>query len=103
MIWAILGAAVAVYSWKLMGYLVPARFFTPRIRQIAEALTVALLAGLVALQGFGSGSEVTVDGRAAGLAVAAGLLFLSAPFLVTIVCAAITSVAAQQLLGWLSL
>lgn len=86
-----------------MGYLVPAKFFTPRIRQIAEALTVALLAGLVVLQGFGSGSEVTVDGRAAGLVVAAGLLLLRAPFLVTIVFAAITSVAAQQLLAWLAL
>ena len=103
MIWAILGAAAAVYSWKLFGYLVPDRYFTPRLKQIAEATTVALLAGLVVLQGFGSGSSLSLDGRAAGLVVAALLLLLRAPFLVTILSAAVTSVIAQQAVIWLSL
>lgn len=103
MIWAILGAALAVYSWKLMGYLIPERFFTPRLRQAAEALTVALLAGLVVLQGFSSGGNLVVDGRLAGLVVAAALLLLKAPFIVTIVGAAATSVFTQQLIAWLAL
>lgn len=103
MIWAIVGAALAVYSWKLMGYLIPERFFTSRLKQAAEALTVALLAGLVVLQGFSSGGNLVADGRLAGLAVAAALLLLKSPFIVTIIGAAVTSVFTQQLLEWLAL
>lgn len=103
MIWAIVGAAVAVYSWKLLGYLIPERFFTPRLKQVADALTVALLSGLVVLQGFSAGSSLVIDGRAAGLAIAAVLLLLRAPFLVTILVAAATSVALQQLTAGLIL
>jgi uncharacterized membrane protein len=102
-IWAILGAAAAVYSWKLLGYLIPERFFTPRLKQIADAITVALLAGLVVLQGFGAGTSLALDGRAAGLVVATGLLLCRAPFLVTILSAALTSVVAQQVVLWLGL
>ena len=103
MIWAIVGAAAAVYSWKLLGYLIPERFFTPRLKQIAESITVALLAGLVVLQGFGAGGALALDGRAAGLLVAALMLLFRAPFLVTILSAALTSVLVQQVSDLLGL
>jgi hypothetical protein len=84
----ILIASVAVYSWKLLGHLVPARLISTEARQGADAITVALLAALVGVQGFTSAGLVVFDERVVALAVAAGLLLLRAPFIVVVVVAA---------------
>jgi branched-subunit amino acid transport protein len=103
MMWtAILGAGVGCYLLKLAGVSLPARVLEhPLVERIADLIPVALLAALVAVQVFATGTRLTVDARAAGLAVAAGLLVLRAPFLV-VVCAAAATAALLRLVfpGW---
>jgi hypothetical protein len=70
----VLLASVLVYSWKLLGHLIPERFVqNPHIRSLAALLTVAMLAGLVGIQTFVSSDGIALDARAAALVVAAGL------------------------------
>ncbi len=60
----------------------------PRIMLLVGALAPALLAAFVVTNTFGSGSSLTVDARAAGLAAAAVAVAFRAPLLVAIVLAA---------------
>ena len=45
-IWTVIAASFAVYSWKILGYLVPEKLITPAFRDVADRVTVALLAAL---------------------------------------------------------
>lgn len=86
---AILLASSICLAVKAIGYLVPARWVeAPRPARIADLLTVALLAALVAVQTLGDGQAVLVDARVPAILVAAGLLAVRAPFLVVVVAAA---------------
>jgi hypothetical protein len=97
---AILIAAIICVALKTLGYLVPARVIdAPRPARIADLLTVALLAALVAVQSLGVGQAIAVDARVPAVAVAAGLLLLRAPFLVVVVAAAVVA-ALLRLWGW---
>lgn len=90
-LYLILGAAL-VFSWKLVGYLLPERFLDkPLVRNSADYLTIALLAALFAIQGFTSGQSIQIDERLAGLVVAVVALLLRMPFVVVVVVAAATS------------
>ena len=93
MIWAtIVVAGVGCYLLKLAGLSVPSAVLErPVVRRIAGLIPVALLSALVAVQVFGSGHRLALDERAAGLAVAAVLLVLRAPFLVVVFGAALTA------------
>ena len=71
MILSVLIASIAVYSWKLLGYLIPERFITDKFRDFAERVTVSLLAAMVMIQGFTVTGEVVVDARLPALLVAA--------------------------------
>lgn len=89
---AVLMAAIICVALKTLGYLIPARFVeAPRPARIADLLTVALLAALVAVQTLGVGQAIVVDARIPALLVAAGLLMLRAPFLVVVVAAAVVA------------
>lgn len=91
---AIALASVICLALKVTGYLVPPRLLeAPRPARIADLLTVALLAALVAVQTFGVGQEIVVDARVPAILVAAGLLLLRAPFLVVVVAAAAVAAA----------
>ena len=81
-------ASLAVYSWKLLGYLIPERFITDKFRDFAERVTVALLAAMVMIQGFTIQGEVVVDARLPALLVAAVLLWLRAPYILVVIAAA---------------
>lgn len=82
---AVIAASLAVFSWKLLGYLVPERFVSnPKFKQLADAITVGLLSALVGIQGFTSNSEWTVDSRLPALIFAAVLLWLRMPFIIVI-------------------
>jgi hypothetical protein len=97
---AVLLAAVICVALKAVGYLIPSRFVTaPRPARIADLLTVALLAALVAVQTLGAGQAVVVDARIPAILVAAGLLRIRAPFLVVVVAAALVA-ALLRLFGW---
>jgi uncharacterized membrane protein len=86
---------------KLAGYLVPAHWLSgPRLSRGTTLLPVALLTGLVVIQAFATAQRgLTLDARAAGLAVAVLALLLRAPFIVVVVLAAATA-AGLRYLGW---
>lgn len=85
----ILLASLAVYSWKIIGYLLPASVLNhPIVSRIANLLTVALLAALLGVQGVTAGTEIQFDARIPALGVAAGLLMVRAPFVVMVASAA---------------
>ncbi|PZU39086.1 MAG: branched-chain amino acid transporter AzlD [Microbacterium sp.] len=89
---AVLLASVICLALKAIGYLVPARWVqAPRPARIADLLTVALLAALVAVQTLAQGQALAVDARVPALLVAAGLLLVRAPFLVVVTGAAVVA------------
>lgn len=97
---AILVAALICAAWKALGYLVPPKVLeAPRPARIADLLTVALLAALVAVQTLGLGQAIVVDARVPAVIVAAGLLLLRAPFLVVVAAAALVA-ALLRFWGW---
>jgi branched-subunit amino acid transport protein len=102
-IWAcIIGAGIGCYLLKLAGMSIPARVLErPLVERIADLIPVALLAALIAVQVFASGSHLTIDARAAGLGVAVVALLLRAPFLVVVFAAALTAALLRVVFpGW---
>jgi branched-subunit amino acid transport protein len=82
---AVLAGSVGCYVLKLAGVSVPQRVLAdPRVRRIGALPPVALLSALVATQTVATGHDLTVDARAAGLAVAAVAVLGRAPFLVVV-------------------
>ncbi len=88
MILSVIIASLAVYSWKLLGYLIPERFITDKFKDFAERVTVALLAAMVMIQGFTTQGDVVVDARLPALAVAALMLWLRAPYILVVIAGA---------------
>jgi len=91
-------ASLLVYSWKLIGYLIPEKYLTPKVKAFTERVTVALLAALVVTQTFASSQELVLDARFPAVLIAGCLLWLRAPFIVVVVAAAGVA-AALRLLG----
>jgi branched-subunit amino acid transport protein len=86
---AVLVSSALVYSWKLIGYLVPERFVSnPKVRDLASLLTVSLLAALVGIQTFGTNQGVALDARLPAVVLAGVLFWLRVPFIVVVVIAA---------------
>ncbi len=82
-------AALAVYSWKIFGFMVPHTLLdNPVINRIATLLTVALLSALTGVQMLTSNGRIEFDARIPALALAAILLHLRAPFIVMVAAAA---------------
>lgn len=99
MITSVIIASLAVYSWKLLGYLIPERFITDKFRDFAERVTVALLAAMVVIQGFTIQGEVVIDARLPALMVAAVLLWLRAPYILVVIAGAAVA-GVLRLLGF---
>ena len=93
MIWpALLVACATCYLIKLAGLSLPQSFLEdPRVQRTVPLLPVALLAALIATQTFSTGHHLTLDVRAAALAVAAVAVVLRAPFLVVVAAGAATA------------
>ena len=88
----VLLAAIIVLALKLVGYLVPQKLIEkPTPARVSNLLTVALLAALIAVQTFGSGTGLALDARVPALLVAAGLFALRVPFVLVILAAAVTA------------
>ena len=84
-------ASLGCYLLKLAGLSVPAAWVEqPWVARVVDFVPAALLAALVAVQAATSGHDLVVDGRLAGLAVAAVALALRAPFIVVLVLAGAT-------------
>jgi branched-subunit amino acid transport protein len=91
-------ASLLVYSWKLIGYMIPEKYLTPKVKAFTERVTVALLAALVVTQTFASSQQLVLDARFPAVLVAGVLLWLRAPFIVVVVAAAGVA-AGLRLLG----
>lgn len=93
---AILVGSAAVFSWKIIGSMLPdAALNHPVISRLANLITVALLAALFAVQGFTSAeaqnAAIVFDARVPAILVAVVLLFLRAPFILVVAAAALVS------------
>ena len=97
---AVVVASIGTYLLKLAGLSVPAAWVEqPWVARIVDFVPAALLAALVAVQGLTSEDRIVVDGRLAGLAVAALALALRAPFIVVIALAGATGAGVHLLTG----
>ena len=95
---AVAVACAGCAALKLAGFVVPSRLLeSPLARRILEALPVTLLSALIAVSVFATGSHLTLDSRAAGLAVALVLVTTRAPFLVVVVAACATAAGVHAL------
>jgi branched-subunit amino acid transport protein len=93
----VLLASLAVYSWKLLGYLLPSKLITPWIREFSDRVTITLLAALVGLQGIAVGNELELDARIPALAVAGVLLWLKVPYILVVLAGAVTAAGLRYL------
>lgn len=97
---AVLVGSLGCYLLKLAGLSVPAAWVEqPWVARIVDFVPAALLAALVAVQALTSGNDLVVDGRLAGLAVAALALALRAPFIVVLVLAGAAGALVHVLAG----
>jgi len=92
-------ASLAVFSWKMLGFLIPQKWITDGIRAFSERVTVVLLTALVAVQTLVTGNQVEFDARVPALGVAAILFALRVPYIVVVIAAAGTA-AGLRLLGF---
>ena len=82
----VLVASLACCATKLAGLLVPRRLLDDERTVLTMAgMTVGVLAGLIGVSTFATGSTVTIDARVASLVVAVVALRLRAPFLMVVV------------------
>ena len=82
-------ASIACLVLKMLGFLVPAGLLeNPAAARIADLLTVALLAALIAVQTLGQGESIVVDARVPAVLVAIALFALRVPFIVVVIAAA---------------
>lgn len=89
---ATIGASLACYLLKFLGYTIPEHWLTkPRVQRITELIPVVLLGALIAVQTFISGQQLTIDNRFAGVLAAAIALKLRLSFPVMMLTAALTS------------
>lgn len=89
---AVLGASFACYILKLAGFLIPESILNrPRLQRINELIPVVLLSSLVAIQTFANKTQIVIDHRLAGVAVAAVALKFRASFPIMMLLAAVTS------------
>ena len=96
--WAIFALAAGTYVSKAAGPLaLGSRTVPPSLQRALTLLSVTLLSGLVAISTFGDGRGLTVDARAAGLAVALGAVWLRAPFAVVVIAATLTAAGLRAL------
>ncbi|PWW21126.1 branched-subunit amino acid transport protein AzlD [Geodermatophilus normandii] len=96
----VLVGSVGCYLLKLAGLSVPAAWVErPWVTRLVTFVPAALLAALVAVQAVTSGQDLVVDGRLAGLAVAAVALALRAPFIVVLVLAGATGALVHVVWG----
>ena len=90
-------ASLAVFSWKLFGYLIPKRWITDGIRAFSDRVTVVLMSALVGVQAFVTGNQVEFDARVPALGIAAILFALRVPYIVVVIAAAATAAGLRAL------
>lgn len=98
---AVLIASLAVYSWKLLGFVLPEKIAkNESVVVFANKLTIALLAALCAVQTLASNHAVAIDSRLPAIAVAGLLFWKKVPFLVAVLVASIVAAMLRLVFGW---
>jgi branched-subunit amino acid transport protein len=99
MIWtAVLLAGLGCYLLKIAGLSVPPKVLEhPVVERVADLVPVALLAALIGVQVFASGSHLVIDARVVGLGAAVVALVLRAPFIVVVLAAALSAALVRLL------
>lgn len=97
--WIVLGAtSVLCFGVKLLGYYIPERWLAhPRLQRVNALVPISLLSALVVAEGLVVKTQIVIDHRLAGLAVALAALFAKAPFPVVVVSAAAASALVYHL------
>jgi branched-subunit amino acid transport protein len=96
----VVAASLGCYLLKLAGMSVPASWVEhPWVTRVVDFVPAALLGALVAVQAATTDGALAVDGRLAGLAVAALALALRAPFIVVLLLAGATGALVHVLGG----
>ncbi|MFZ8871928.1 MAG: AzlD domain-containing protein [Candidatus Nanopelagicaceae bacterium] len=97
---ATLGASVICYLLKLLGYSLPqSTLNNPRVQRINTFIPIVLLSALVSVQTLTFNSEVVIDHRLAGVAVAALALKMRVSFPLMMLAAALTSALVYNLIS----
>ncbi len=88
----LLGTSLFCFVLKLLGHVVPERWFAnARLQRINALIPISLLSALVVAQGLVTKTHVVVDHRLVGLFAALAALVARAPFPVVVVIAAVSS------------
>ena len=96
----VLAVALGTIVIKAAGpVLLGGRPLPPRVQSVVALLAPALLAALVASTAFGSGQQLVIDARAAGLAVAAVGIAMQAPVLPVVILAAAVAAVIRLVSG----
>jgi hypothetical protein len=101
----VLAGCAVTFLFKLLGHLLPRRWFQhPRIAPIVGLITASLLAGLLMVQTFAvadpaGGQTLALDARLPAVALAAVLFWRKVPFVVVVIAAAGLA-AGLRALGW---
>jgi hypothetical protein len=92
-LWTIvLVASFGVFAIKLIGYLVPATLLErPTPTRVANLLTVAMLAALVAVQTLGAGESIVLDARIPAVLLAVGLFAVRVPYIFVVLIAGVVA------------
>ncbi|MFN0095608.1 MAG: AzlD domain-containing protein [Dehalococcoidia bacterium] len=78
-------ASLGCFGLKLLGYVLPVRWLEDRrVQHVSGLVPAGLLSTLILLGTFASGSSLTLDARAAGLAAAVAAQLARAPFLAVV-------------------
>lgn len=94
-------ASASVYSWKIVGALVPSKLLDhPRVAQLVSLITVALMSALIGVQALVADRQVVVDSRLPAALVAIALTVMRLPFIVVVVVSALIAATLRFLLGW---
>ena len=90
-------ASAAVFSWKLLGYVIPKAWITDAIRAFSDRVTVVLMSALVGVQTFVSGNQVEFDARVPAVGIAAILFVLRVPYILVVIAAAAVAAGLRAL------
>ncbi len=96
--WIILASLIA-FATKMVGYLLPRAWLeSDRFQHLSRAMTIGLLAALVASNAFANGQALSLDSRVLALLAAGVALWLRAPFLLVVILGA-AAAALGRVLG----
>ncbi|MDR2374003.1 MAG: hypothetical protein LBD77_07890 [Bifidobacteriaceae bacterium] len=98
-VWVTVGAGCAAcLGLKLIGAYLPQSWLAREsVARVMNLVTVALLAGLLAVQAAGQGQGLAIDSRLAAVGAAAIALWLRAPFIAVVIIAAAVAAALRAL------